>query len=182
MTHNERELTAALHSLAASSPREASPELEARLTAAFRRETKKRKLFRWIPAIAATVAAAALFAILLRPPSVPPPPVAITYKPASPALTISTAPVTPAPRRRHIVRRPAPAPAPPNEVATSFFALPEARDLPPAEAATLVRVQVPRSTMRLVGLPVNEERANEGIRADMLLGQDGIARAVRFVQ
>jgi hypothetical protein len=36
--------------------------------------------------------------------------------------------------------------------------------------------------MRLVGLPVNEERANERIRADMVLGQDGIARAVRFVQ
>jgi hypothetical protein len=33
-----------------------------------------------------------------------------------------------------------------------------------------------------VGLPVNEERANERIRADMVLGQDGIARAVRFVQ
>jgi len=29
---------------------------------------------------------------------------------------------------------------------------------------------------------VNEERADERIRADMLLGQDGIARAVRFVQ
>ncbi len=180
MTPNDQQLTAALHSLAASSPREASPELEARLAAAFRRQTKKRKLFRWIPAVAATAAAAAFLAILIRPTSVPPPPAAITYQAAAPALTVSTAPVTPGPRRRHTVRRPAP--APPNEVATSFFALPEARDLPPAEAATLVRVQVPRSTMRLVGLPVNEERANEGIRADMLLGQDGIARAVRFVQ
>jgi hypothetical protein len=50
------------------------------------------------------------------------------------------------------------------------------------EDATVVRVQLPRSAMRMVGLPVNEERAGERIRADVVLGQDGIARAVRFVQ
>jgi len=35
--------------------------------------------------------------------------------------------------------------------------------------------------MRTVGLPINEERASERIQADVLLGQDGIARAIRFI-
>lgn len=178
MTRNEQELTTALRALAESSAGEAPPELEARLTAAFRRESQKRKLFRWIPVIAATAAAAAVLTTLVRVPSAPPPPTAITYQIAPPEITVATAVAAP-PRRRAIKR---PRPAPLNEIATAFFTLPEARDLPPAEAATVVRVQLPRSTMRLVGLPVNEERADERIRADMVLGQDGIARAIRFVQ
>jgi len=114
---------------------------------------------------------------MIRPTNAPPSPPAITFKVAPPELALPTA-RPPVPRHHHPVRRPAPL----DEVATSFFTLPEARDLPPAEAATVVRVQLPRSTMRLVGLPVNEERADERIRADMVLGQDGIARAIRFVQ
>lgn len=179
MTRNERELTTALRALAESTSGAAPPELEARLTAAFRRESQKRKIFRWIPLIASTAAAAAVITMLVRVPSAPPPPTAITYKIAPPELTVVTAVAAP-PRRPRPTRRPQP--PPPNEVATGFFTLPEARDLFPAEAETVVRVQLPRYTMRLVGLPVNEERANERIRADMVFGQDGIARAVRFVQ
>ena len=177
MTRNEQELTTALRAVAESTPRAAPPELEARLTAAFRREYQKRKLLRWIPVIAATAAAAAVLTMLVRVPGAPPAPTAITYKIAPPELTVATAVAAP-PRRPRPTRRP----PPPAEIATAFFTLPEARDLPPAEAATVVRVQLPRSTMRLVGLPVNEERADERIRADMVLGQDGIARAIRFVQ
>ena len=177
MTRNEQELTTALRAVAEFTPREAPPELEARLTAAFRRESQKRKLLRWIPVIAATAAAAAVLTMLVRVPSTPPPPTAITHKIAPPELTVATAVAAP-PRRPRPPRRQ----QPPAEVATGFFTLPEARDLPPVESETVVRVQLPRYTMRLVGLPVNEERANERIRADMVLGQDGIARAVRFVQ
>ena len=50
------------------------------------------------------------------------------------------------------------------------------------ESATIVRVQLPMSSLRLMGLPVNEDRAAEAIQADMLLGQDGLARGVRFVE
>jgi hypothetical protein len=173
MTRNERVLTTALRALAESTPREAPPELESRLTAAFRRESQERNLLRWIPVIAATAAVAAVLTMLIRVPNNPPPPPAITYKVPAPELTL-------APVARRL--RPHRHQSPPAEIATAFFTLPEARDLPPAEAATVVRVQLPRSTMRLVGLPVNEERANERIRADMVLGQDGIARAIRFVQ
>jgi hypothetical protein len=177
MTRNEQELTTALRALAESTPREAPPELEARLAVAFRRESRKRKLLRWVPVIAATAAAAAVLITLVRAPSTPAAPAAITYKIAPPELTVATT-VAATPRRPRPARRP----QPPAEIATGFFTLPEARDLFPAEAETVVRVQLPRYTMRLVGLPVNEERANERIRADMVFGQDGIARAVRFVQ
>ena len=179
MTRNEKTLTDALRVLAESTPREAPPELEARLTAALRRESQKRKLLRWAPVVATAAAAAAVLTMLIRFPNNPPPPAAISYTAPPPVLTSATA-RPPVPRRHHTIRRPQP--APPDEIATAFFTLPEARDLPPPEAETMVRVQLPRSTMRLVGLPVNEERADERIRADMLLGQDGIARAVRFVQ
>jgi hypothetical protein len=41
---------------------------------------------------------------------------------------------------------------------------------------------VPRSTLQLVGFPVNEVPPPEFIRADVVVGQDGMARAIRFVQ
>ena len=49
------------------------------------------------------------------------------------------------------------------------------------ERATVMRVEMPRSALRLVGFPVAEERANEKVMADVLLWPDGLARAVRFV-
>ncbi len=45
----------------------------------------------------------------------------------------------------------------------------------------IVRVEVPRTTMASFGLPVNMERADERIKADVLLGVDGLAHAIRFV-
>lgn len=52
---------------------------------------------------------------------------------------------------------------------------------PPLESGQLVRVQLPRSALASLGLPVNVERANEPVKADVLLGNDGLARAIRFV-
>jgi hypothetical protein len=36
--------------------------------------------------------------------------------------------------------------------------------------------------MRSFGLPVSEERALDRVQADVLMGEDGIARAIRFVR
>jgi hypothetical protein len=41
---------------------------------------------------------------------------------------------------------------------------------------------MPRATLASFGLPVNAERASELIKADILIGDDGLARAIRFVQ
>ena len=45
----------------------------------------------------------------------------------------------------------------------------------------IVRVELPRTTMANFGLPVNMERSDERIKADVLLGVDGLAHAIRFV-
>jgi hypothetical protein len=73
-------------------------------------------------------------------------------------------------------------PAQSDEVALNFYPLPDSDELPPLESATIVRVQLPMSSLRLIGLPVSEEGAAEFVEADMLLGQDGMARGVRFVE
>lgn len=46
----------------------------------------------------------------------------------------------------------------------------------------IVRVELPRSAMASFGLPVNMDRADQRVKADVLLGVDGLAHAIRFVQ
>ena len=66
------------------------------------------------------------------------------------------------------------------ELMTDF--IPVAYDPNPIELGRLVRVRLPRAALVAFGLPVNEQRAEEPIQADVLLGDDGLARAVRFVR
>jgi len=69
---------------------------------------------------------------------------------------------------------------PPREVVTEFFPLME--DPPPFERGELLRVSLPASAMRGVGLPVSEDRLTDTVQADVLVGQEGLARAIRFVR
>ena len=55
-------------------------------------------------------------------------------------------------------------------------------DLTPIDSGSLVRVELPRSALESFGLPMNMERAGERIKADVLVGSDGPARAIRFVR
>jgi hypothetical protein len=50
------------------------------------------------------------------------------------------------------------------------------------EGGQIVRVEVPRSRLVSFGVPVNMERSHEKVKADVLVGVDGLARAIRFVQ
>ncbi|MEJ7615588.1 MAG: hypothetical protein WKF30_01135 [Pyrinomonadaceae bacterium] len=68
------------------------------------------------------------------------------------------------------------------EIATEFFALAEGAGQNPLEGGQIVRVEVPRSTLISFGLPVNMERESGAAKADLLLGYDGVARAIRFVK
>ena len=68
------------------------------------------------------------------------------------------------------------------EVVTPFFNLPFSDAALPLDQATLIRVELPRSALELAGLPVDEDRRNEHVRADLVLGADGLARAIRFVE
>jgi hypothetical protein len=45
----------------------------------------------------------------------------------------------------------------------------------------LVRVQVSRRTLEEFGLTINPRLANRPVKADMLIGPDGLTRAVRFI-
>ena len=64
----------------------------------------------------------------------------------------------------------------------SFYPLPEAEALPAVENAMVVRVQLPVSSLRLMGFPLEEERADAAVQAELLLGQDGLARGVRLAE
>jgi hypothetical protein len=68
------------------------------------------------------------------------------------------------------------------EEAGDFYPLPEAEALPAIETAMVVRVQLPVSSLQLMGVPVGEERADTSVQAELLLGQDGLARGVRLAQ
>jgi 7,8-dihydro-6-hydroxymethylpterin-pyrophosphokinase len=68
------------------------------------------------------------------------------------------------------------------EVATDFFPLGHEPASEPLESGQLIRVQMPRSALASFGLPVNYERANVPVKADVLLAEDGSARAIRFVR
>jgi hypothetical protein len=52
----------------------------------------------------------------------------------------------------------------------------------PSEQRQFVRVKLPRSALQVFGLPMNMERAREPVQADVMLGEDGRALAVRFVR
>jgi hypothetical protein len=158
MNENNRELLEGLRALAADGPREAPPHIEERLRAKFRRQKLGRNLATWVPAF--SVAAAAGIALLLW----------IRSEKPKPALV----PV--------VVVAQAVAPAVEEEADASFYPLPEAEALPAVENAMVVRVQLPVSSLQLMGVPVGEERADASVQADLLLGQDGLARGVRLVQ
>jgi hypothetical protein len=61
-----------------------------------------------------------------------------------------------------------------------FFALPYAQSDVPLEHAVVVRVTVPPAQASAWGVPFAPGGRNR-IDADLLIGQDGMARAVRFV-
>jgi len=72
------------------------------------------------------------------------------------------------------------APAAVEEVVTDFYPL--VNPAPPFERGRLLRVEVPASAMRMVGLPVHAERLSDPVQADVLVGEEGLPRAIRFVK
>jgi hypothetical protein len=96
-------------------------------------------------------------------------------------------PVHPKPRRNRLAsyRRPANAPVAnhvTNEIATDFIPLSYMSTAGLQDGGQIVRVQLPRSALANFGLPVNMDRYNEKVKADVIFGVDGTARAIRFVQ
>jgi len=152
--------------------REAPEEVEARVIQAFRRRRLRKNLSGLALASLAAAAGITVFFAMPREHSKPVAPVSVIAEAAQPAATAKT--IAPQKRPRPRIRRQ------PREIVTQFFPLLDAA--PPFERGELLRVTVPASTMRKVGLPVNEERLADPIYADVLVGQEGLARAIRFVR
>ena len=68
------------------------------------------------------------------------------------------------------------------EIATDFIPLGNINSTSLQEGGTIMRVELPRSALVRFGLPVNMDRVNEKVKADVWLGVDGLAHAIRFVQ
>jgi hypothetical protein len=106
----------------------------------------------------------------------PAPPAAVA-KTAAPVETASAAlPVKPAVKSR---AKPAAKPAPKPE--EPFVAIPYTLPLEPYERASVVRMDLPVTALIAAGLPVGAADPTGQVRTDVLVGQDGRARAVRLV-
>jgi hypothetical protein len=68
-----------------------------------------------------------------------------------------------------------------DDEATEFFPLTLVAQTEAEGAQQIVRVEVPRSTLLMWGLPVNAERAGEMVQADVVIGEYGVARAIRIL-
>lgn len=143
-----------------------------------------------IGAVAAAIVISTVIA-LRRPEPGNPPRNAAVAPPAAPEAAKAPEPpparvIPPAPRplrrerqRAQKAARRAVEPAE-REIATEFIAL--VYDPDPPERGRLVRVKLPRSALVTFGLPMNEDRSEDRVKADVLLGEDGVARAIRFVR
>lgn len=172
----QRSLTAGLRTVAQEwSHIEAPARVEARLTAAFRSHAglapgprTARASHVWMPVAAWAAAAAALVALAM-----------FLVSERQPQLPRRSAPGT-------IELAVAQAVPDFGVIGDSygdgdFIPLPNAEGLAPNEDVNLVRIEVPRSAMIELGFVVSEERASEPVEAEVVLGADGLARAVRFL-
>ena len=160
--------------------KEAPPEVEARLLVAFRSRRRSRR--RWVAM--AAIAAALVIALLLWPNRTPKPVVSAVQPVSQAPETARPAPMAVA----NVVRAPrkvigkvaAVGQSQPREVVTDFFPL--MNPAPSFERGQMLRVQLPAAAMQTVGLPVREEHLNDLVQADVLVGEEGMPRAIRFVR
>ncbi|MDQ3473826.1 MAG: hypothetical protein M3447_08825 [Acidobacteriota bacterium] len=68
------------------------------------------------------------------------------------------------------------------EIATDFMPIGYVNSASLQDSGSIVRVELPRSTIVSMGFAVNMDRYGERVKADVLMGADGLARAIRFVQ
>lgn len=172
----EQDILAALRALAdADRGAEATPALEAKLRLSFRGKVRERRLKRigaWTLATAAVLMA--MFVIYERHPR--PEKTLATHVTVEPIPVAASVPViSPPVGRPQRVRR-----ALPREIFTDFFPLVDVA--PPIERGELVRVSLSAAAMQAVGLPVREDRLSERVQADVLVSEEGLATAIRFVR
>jgi hypothetical protein len=73
-------------------------------------------------------------------------------------------------------------PRPQSSAAEGFIPVPYATPIGPHERAELVHVSVPATALAQWGLPITDFNPSQRVDADVVIGEDGLARAVRFTQ
>jgi hypothetical protein len=66
--------------------------------------------------------------------------------------------------------------------APGFIALPYSQSGVPLESVVVIRVQITPSELSSMGVAVPAAASTAGFKADILVGQDGVARAVRLIE
>ena len=176
LLNRQRSLASGLRTLAADWQSVETPaRVESRVTAAFLGQaglTVLRPAIRWwVPVVTwatATAAVVALAMFLARPRQV----IAPAHRTVSSRVQLAAA-------------------EPPadleslgdvSDAESDFIPLPNAARIEPNEDLNVVRVEVPRAAMIALGYAVSEDRASESVEAEVVLGPDGLARAVRFLE
>lgn len=175
----------------------APPRLEQQLVGAFQARQRARKQRQLAFALAIAASLVVVLAVAALRPRVAAVPIAVTPTPkpnpspvrlspasdppaVAPPVTVATAVRRPV-RRRTAPKPPAPKPLP-AESFTEFLPVAGTETWGTPEQAAIYRVTLPRTALAAFGLPMNERRLSERVKADLLVGEDGLARAVRFVQ
>ncbi|HEY6402193.1 MAG TPA: hypothetical protein VI479_12330 [Blastocatellia bacterium] len=68
-----------------------------------------------------------------------------------------------------------------NESVTDYIPLTYLADATAVESGMVLRVELPPSALITMGLQAPVERTDSPVKADLIVGDDGVARAVRFV-
>jgi hypothetical protein len=185
----EQRLSDGLRALAAATATAApSAALEEQLMTAFAAEHTPAMRKRVVPAVAAAAAIVVALSWLRTPPAIPARPAAVDRPqpmapPAQDAVTPASAGHAPTradvglPRRAGRRRPPPPRDVPGD---SGFIALPAAIGLPDFESGVIVRLELPPAALPAYGLEVVPE-SKSPVEADLLIGQDGKARAIRLV-
>lgn len=68
-----------------------------------------------------------------------------------------------------------------NGYATEFIPLRFGRAAEPNEMLQVIRIRLPARELTRLGVPLPPDLARSTVKADVLLGEDGVAKAIRFV-
>jgi hypothetical protein len=192
------DLTAALHALAAATPGIENTAIEERLLLAFSQHQRARarripSMRRWWPAAAILVltCAGAGFWFGRTPTTSPQPftsPVlmattnAVVVPLMAPAtrLSVNARTTVPTRPRRADVDSPGGSLEDAIGVLADFIPLPGAAALPDFERGDIVRIEVPLAGLAAYGLDMVPDATPTSVAADLLIGQDGVPRAIRL--
>jgi hypothetical protein len=183
----EKALSASLREVARSGPSGAPPEVGITLGRAFRRHHFRRRIIQGsVLAVALLVCGAGIWLLVSSTSSFQPKEVKADKepKPAESVVAQSAAAIPAAEQQTQIARKPRahPRPQPRANLAKAewFVALPAFALRMPDETLRVVRVEMPASSLRLLGATVRGEIADRRINADLLVGPDGTPYAVRL--